>query len=147
MRILLIISVIFSFFAQPALANTTRGNDSDLSLSTAILGQWIAKNETEAFTLTSIIEYFEDGTVRMDSTLSLLRTNIKIQVKGKWEISKNRLVLIVTGSSHPEILKEGDVTVDEIITITPEKMVLIDSKGRKLIRERVKIARDNGASL
>jgi hypothetical protein len=140
MNKLIIVLCIFASIVQTSCSNIVRNNNSDDSLSSAIVGKWTVKTEEASFTLESITEYTADGLSHTNSVLTIEGEIINIEAKGKWKILNGILLTEVTDSSLPQLLKKGDADRDEIVSISREQAVFITSLGKKAIYQRVRTA-------
>lgn len=136
MKYALVIVAILAFFTQTAFAMVSTGENSD-SLSVVIVGKWADKMENFVLSVSSVTQYFADGTVKMDATASMFGKKLKLEVKGFWRIVGRRLTMTAAQSSYPRLFPPGTVTNDEIVSISSTQMILVGEDGKRSVSEHI----------
>jgi hypothetical protein len=113
---------------------------TDASLSAAILGCWAGKEgPVNGIMIHGVTCYERGGKTEMAAALIGDGIRLPINIKGTWTITERKLIMIVTETSAPQILPKGHTSIDDIVSISPDRMVLIAEDGTELTHERVKV--------
>ncbi len=119
----------------PRLARQSVGikaSATDNQLRDKIVGTW---KYSFSF-LTGITIYNESGAFKGMGQLRLPDNEMSIYVKGTWAVQDGKLIETVTESSSPEMLPVGKRTVDEIVSVTANKLTIIAENGDRVILTR-----------
>jgi len=106
---------------------------ADREFKKSIIGTWKISDKS----LEGRITYFKDGRAEASAIYKRSNQPVNVFVKGAWEIKKNKLIMRVRKSSHPGIIPLGTATMDDIVSITDDKLLLISEDNVRLERLRV----------
>lgn len=109
-----------------------KASATDNQLRDKIVGTW---KYSFSF-LTGITIYNESGAFNGMGQLRLPDNEMNIYVKGTWTVQDGKLIETVTESSSPEVLPVGKRTVDAIISVTANKLTIVDENGDRVILTR-----------
>jgi hypothetical protein len=63
---------------------------------------------------------------------------LKIAVSGTWKVSDGVIIATVTKTNVPELIKEGIVTKDRVLSLDEKLLKLEAEDGKEQVRKRVK---------
>ena len=131
-----IILVIFIslIFGSCSTQTTIKPVSEDTKYSKSILGYW-----TEGESPFAVIAFLEGGINKGWIYEDRTKTNLIVEMEGKWWIKKKQLFneLLKINPPFPG-LNIGDIMVDQIVEISKDEMILIDEEGQKYSNFRVK---------
>jgi hypothetical protein len=118
----------------------TPKKQSDEEIGKLLVGKWIV-DEGDGKTepkIKGILNYKKDGTVDVDATLDFGKESLKISVSGTWKVKDGIIVATVTKTSHPELIKEGLVSKDKVISVTEKELKYKDEMGKEKLHKKMK---------
>jgi hypothetical protein len=136
MRFLALILVVMgtvSYFSLDAEA----GQASDEQTRKLIVGSWVvSKKDLKYPKNRSITKYGADGSINFIGYLDYKCQKVAITVIGRWQVVRGKLFIDVTASSNSQAMPIGFNTVDEVLSISADEMILKSNTGEMQYRSR-----------
>jgi len=101
-------------------------------------GKWIINQEIHGTKLTGESEVKADGTVSGSAAFMLQGKSVEYTYEAKWVVKGSKIEYTVTKSTSQEMLKTGEVMVDEVIEISDMIFKYKDEHGQILSETRKK---------
>lgn len=123
---------------------SARGDDppkklTDAEISKLLIGKWVVEDGTEKGPrIKGTNHYKEDGVLDTEATIEANGKTIKVTLSGNWKVKDGIIVATVTKTSTPELIKEGHVSKDQVISIDDKMLKYKSEKGKESVRKRVK---------
>lgn len=101
-------------------------------------GKWIINQEVHGTKLTGESEVKADGTVSGSAAFMLQGKSVEYTYEAKWVVKGSKIEYTVIKSTSEEMLKTGEVMVDEVIEISDTTFKYKDEQGQVLTETRKK---------
>ncbi len=113
--------------------------ESDAALRSKLVGTWVELRLVENDRHEQRMTLARDGTFEVKGVLHEGRTTTPFVWRGKWQVSKGKLVYRTTFSDPARIYPVGEAFEDAIVSVTDSEWVMIEqSTGNKSRARRVK---------
>jgi hypothetical protein len=112
---------------------------SDEEITKLLVGKWIidegdGKTEPKA---KGTVNYKKDGTVELEATVDIGK-ELKISLSGTWKVSEGVIIATVKKTNVPDIIKEGLVSKDKVISIDDKVLKYKDEMDKEKTHKRAK---------
>lgn len=101
-------------------------------------GKWLINQEIHGTKLTGESEVKADGTVSGSAAFMVQGKSVEYTYKAKWVVKGSKVEYTVTESTSQEMLKTGEVMVDEVIEISDTVFKYKDEDGQVMTETRKK---------
>jgi len=113
---------------------------TDEDINKLLVGKWIideGDGEKEP-KIKGSVTYKKDNKVELEATLDFGKDSLKIFLEGTWKVKDGVIIATVTKTSHPELIKEGHVSKDKLISVTDKELKYKDEMGKEKLHKRMK---------
>jgi hypothetical protein len=139
------VGVFILFTASTLIGSVSAREDppkkqTDEEISKLLVGKWIV-DEGDGKTEPKIkgsMNYKKDGTVDAEATIEAGQTTLKITLSGTWKVKDGVLIATVTKTSAPDVIKEGLVSKDTVISIDDKVLKYKEMSGKEKSQKRMK---------
>jgi hypothetical protein len=107
---------------------------TDAEISKLLIGKWAAEEPK----IKGVNHYKKDGTLDVTGTLTLGDQSLKIVISATWKVSDGMIIATVTKTNVPELIKEGHVSKDQVISIDEKLLKFKTERGDEKVRKRVR---------
>jgi hypothetical protein len=113
---------------------------SDEEVNKLLVGKWIVDegDGQKEPKIKGSVTYKKDGTVEVEATLDFGKESLKIILEGTWKVKDGVITATVTKTSHPELIKEGHVSKDKLISVSDKELKYKDEMGKEKLHKRMK---------
>lgn len=101
-------------------------------------GKWSVNQEVHGTKLTGETHVKADGTVSGSAAFMILGKSVEYTYEAKWVVKGSKVEYTVTKSTSEDMLKVGEVMVDEVIEINDAIFKYKDEQGQVLTETRKK---------
>jgi hypothetical protein len=113
---------------------------TDEEITKRIVGKW-AVDEGDGKAEPKIkgtMTYKKDGKVDAEATIEVGKNSVKVSLSGTWKVSDGVITSTVTKTNVPDLIKEGFVSKDKVISINDKEYKYKDEKDNEKTQKRVK---------
>lgn len=113
---------------------------TDEEITKLLIGKWVidegdGKKEPK---VKGVVHYKKDGTVEAEGTVEFGDNSLKISITGTWKVSEGVVTETVTKTNVPDVIKEGLVSKDKVISIDDKTYKYKDDAGKEKTHKRMK---------
>jgi hypothetical protein len=113
---------------------------TDSEITKLIVGKWAVDeggdNEPK---IKGTMHYKKDGTVEANATIEIGKNPpLKVTVSGTWKAMDGVIVATVTKTNVPDLIKEGFVSKDTVISIDDKEFKYKSEQGKERTEKRIK---------
>jgi hypothetical protein len=132
-------------FGMCLLVGAANGRDdtpkklTDEQISKLLVGKWLVDlEEGNGVKIKGSTTYKKDGAVDAEATIQLGDKTIKMNVSGTWKVKDGTIISTVTKTSNPDIIKEGLITKDKVVSIDDKSLKYTSEDGKEREEKRAK---------
>jgi hypothetical protein len=144
-RMRCVIVGVLLLFGSGALAGWAAGREdppkklTDAEISKLLVGKWAVEEGAEKGPkIKGANHYKKDGTIEAEATIEAGGETLKVTLSGTWKVMDGLIIATVTKTSAPELIKEGHVSKDQVISIDDKMLRYKTERGKESTRKRVK---------
>ncbi len=141
-RIVLVIPVLLAFGMLPSSAIGREDPPKKLTdeqISKLLVGKWAAEEGGEKGPKVKGTTYYKkDGTYEAEGKITNGEKSLSITFSGTWKVVDGMIVGRMTKSYIPELLKEGKVYKDQVLSIDDKILKFKTEDGKESVRKRIK---------
>ena len=134
------------FVAAFALAGRTKAvedppkKQTDEEITKLLVGKWIVDegDGQKEPKIKGVVQYKKDGTVEAEATVEINNNTIKVAISGTWKVADGVVTETVTKSNVPDLIKEGLVSKDKVISVDDKEYKYKDDSGKEKSHKRKK---------
>jgi len=136
--------VLFTSFTitGPAFGHEDKANkQTDEEITKLLVGKWTVDegDGVKEPKIKGTMNYKKDGTVDAEATIDAGKQTFKISLSGTWKVKEGVLISTVTKTNAPELIKEGHVSKDTVVSIDDKEFKYKEEKSEKLkVEKRMK---------
>jgi len=128
----------YQLFAALLLSVATLHAADEAEIKRLLPGKWSINQEIHGTKLTGESDVKADGTVSGSATFMVQGKSIEYTYEAKWVVKGSKVEYTVTKSTSQEMLKTGEVMVDEVIEISATVFKYKDEEGQVMTETRKK---------
>lgn len=110
----------------------------EVEIKRLLPGKWTVNQEIHGTKLTGDTEVKADGTVSGSAAFTVLGKSVEYTYEAKWVVKGSKVEYTVTKSTSQEMLKTGEVMVDDVIEINDTTFKYKDEEGQIITETRKK---------
>ena len=112
---------------------------TDAEISRRLVGKWAAEEGVEGGPkVRGTTRYKDDGTLEAEGTVEAGGKSLTIRLSGTWKVADGMIIATVTKTSAPDLLPEGHVSKDRVLSIDEKALRYKTETGKESVRRRVK---------
>jgi hypothetical protein len=113
---------------------------TDEEIGKLLVGKWIIDegDGQKEPKIKGSLTYKKDGTVDLEASLDIGKDSFKIALSGTWKVKEGVIVATVTKTNNPDLVKEGVVSKDKVISVTDKELKYTDEMGKEKLHKRMK---------
>jgi hypothetical protein len=113
---------------------------TDEEINKLLVGKWIIDegDGQKEPKIKGSVTYKKDGTVDLEATLDIAKDSFKIALSGTWKVKDGAIIATVTKTSNPDLVKEGVVSKDKVVSVTDKELKYTDELGKEKSHKRMK---------
>jgi hypothetical protein len=113
---------------------------TDEEINKLLVGKWIVDegDGQKEPKIKGVVQYKKDGTVEAEATVEIKNETVKVVISGTWKVADGVVTETVTKSNVPELIKEGLVTKDKVISVDDKEYKYKDDMGKEKSHKRKK---------
>jgi hypothetical protein len=113
---------------------------TDEEISKLLIGKWIVDegDGQKEPKIKGSVNYKKDSTVVVEATIDFGKDNLKVFLEGTWKVKDGVITATVTKTSHPELIKEGHISKDKLISVSDKELKYTDEMGKEKLHKRTK---------
>jgi hypothetical protein len=111
---------------------------TDEEITKLLIGKWTSELSENGVTIKSTTVYKKDGKMEFTATLTVQDKTIPISLEATWKVSKGMLLATVTKTNVPEMMKEGHMEKDQVLSVDEKAFRYKSEKGKERVQTRTK---------
>lgn len=101
-----------------------------------LLGKWLYSGKVGETSIVGVTEFRKDGTIVAKGKMTTDGETQEVTIEGTWEIKGDVLIETVTKTSNQDVVPNGTVSKDKILSISDTEFVYEDQDGEKTTEKR-----------